>query len=121
MAAVVVTFMTLALSWWFLSENRIQSYAKVRDELKFTLDATHSAVIDWLNQISRDTSKFAEAIGRQVPEETLQLIKDKPDHILHSELASAVFTDTETNETNVLEERAENFCDRYEHCRSRPV
>ena len=108
-AAAVITFMTLALSWWFLSENRVQSYAKVRDELKFTLDATHSAVIDWLNQISLDTSKFADAVGRQVSQETLQLIKEQPDHILHSELAAAVITDTEVLETIALEEGLRSF------------
>ena len=108
-AAVVVTFMTLALSWWFLSENKIQSYAKVRDELKFTLDATHSAVIDWLNQISQDTSKFAEAVGRQVSNETLQLIKEQPDHMLHGEFAASIITDTEVLESFALEEGLRKF------------
>ena len=77
-AAVVITFMTLGLSWWFVSENRIQSYTKVRDELKFSLDATHSAVLDWLYQTSRDASNFAEAVSRQVSYETLELIKINP-------------------------------------------
>ena len=108
-AAVVVTFMTLALSWWFLSENRIQSYAKVRDELKFTLDATHSAVIDWLHQISQDTSKFADAVGRQVSNETLQLIKEQPEHMLHSEFAASIITDTEVLESFALEEGLRKF------------
>ena len=87
-AAVVVTFMTLGLSWWFLSENRIQSYAKVRDELKFTLDATQSAVLDWMNQTSQDTVKFADAVSRQVSYESLQLMKDFPHHALHRQLAT---------------------------------
>ena len=108
-AAVVVTFMTLALSWWFLSENRIQSYAKVRDELKFTLDSTHSAVIDWLNQISQDTSKFADAVGRQVSHETLQLIKDQPEHMLHGEFAASIITEPEVLETFALEEGLRKF------------
>ena len=108
-AAVVVTFMTLALSWWFLSENKIQSYAKVRDELKFTLDATHGAVIDWLNQISQDTSKFAEAVGRQVSNETLQLIKEQPEHMLHGEFAASIITDTEVLESFALEEGLRKF------------
>ena len=108
-AAVVITFMTLALSWWFLSENKIQSYAKVRDELKFTLDATHSAVNDWLNQISQDTSKFAEAVGRQVSNETLQLIKEQPEHMLHGEFAASIITDTEVLESFALEEGLRKF------------
>ena len=87
-AAVMVTFMTLGLSWWFLSENRIQSYTKVRDELKFTLDATQGAVLDWMYQTSRDSVKFAEAIGRQVSDESLQLMKDFPHHALHRQLAT---------------------------------
>ncbi|MCY4364473.1 MAG: PP2C family protein-serine/threonine phosphatase [Gammaproteobacteria bacterium] len=108
-AAVVITFMTLALSWWFLSENKIQSYAKVRDELKFTLDATHSAVNDWLNQISQDTSKFAEAVGRQVSNETLQLIKEQPEHMLHGEFAASIITGTEVLESFALEEGLRKF------------
>ena len=108
-AAVVVTFMTLALSWWFLSENKIQSYAKVRDELKFTLDSTHSAVIDWLNQISQETSKFAGAVGRQVSNETLQLIKEQPEHMLHGEFAASIITDTEVLESFALEEGLRKF------------
>ena len=108
-AVVVITFMTLGLSWWFLSENRIQSYTKVRDELKFTLDATHSAVLDWLNQTSRDAANFAEAVGRQVPEETLQLIKDYPDHVLHRELAASMIADPDTLENTSVEQELKLF------------
>lgn len=108
-AAVVITFMTLALSWWFVSDNRIQSYSKVRDELKFTLDATHGGVIDWLNQTSQEASKFAEAVDRQLSRETLQMIKDQPEHILHSALAASVITDEETLETITLEEGLRSF------------
>lgn len=64
-AAVVVTFLTLGLSWWFLSENRIQSYTKVRDELKFTLDATQGAVLNWMHQTRQDAVNFAQAVSRQ--------------------------------------------------------
>ena len=103
-AAVVITFMTLGLSWWFLSENRIQSYTKVRDELKFTLDTTHIAVIDWLNQVSRDASGFAGMVSRQVSNETLQLIKDHPDHILHQHLAASVIAEVENLETTSLQD-----------------
>lgn len=108
-AAVVITFMTLGLSWWFVSENRIQSYNKVRDELKFTLDATHNAVLDWLNQISLDAAKFAEAVDRQVSQQTLQLLKEQPGHILHAELAASIITEAEVLETIALEEGMRNF------------
>ena len=108
-AAVVITFFTLGLSWWFVSENRIQSYTKVRDELKFTLDATHSAVQDWLYQTSRDASNFAEAVGRQLSHETLELIKNQPEHILHREFAASLIADPENMETVSVEKRLEMF------------
>ena len=109
MAAAVITFMTLGLSWWFLSENRIQSYAKVRDELTFTLDATHSDVLDWLNQTSLVAANFAEAVGHQISRQTLQLSKDQPDHILHSESATSVITRAEIVEAIAVEEGLRNF------------
>ena len=77
-AAVVVTFMILGLSWWFLSENRIQSYAKVRDELKFTLDATQNATLDWMHETSQDTVKFAQAASRQLSLASLQALQEFP-------------------------------------------
>ena len=97
-AAVFVTFLTLGLSWWFLSENRIQSYTKARDELKFTLDATHSAVLDWLYQTRQGVSDFAEAGGRPVTSETLQSLKDQPQHFLHQQLAAAALPEQERAE-----------------------
>ena len=108
-AAVVITFMTLGLSWWFVSENKIQSYTKVRDELKFTLDATHSAVLDWLYQSSRDASNFAEAVSRQVSHETLQLIKDQPDHMLHRNFTTSIIADPENMETVSVEQELKMF------------
>ncbi len=108
-AAVVITFFTLGLSWWFVSENRIQSYTKVRDELKFTLDATHSAVLDWLYQTSRDASNFAEAVSRQVSHETLELIKNQPEHVLHREFAASLIADPENMETISVEKELELF------------
>ena len=108
-AAVVITFMTLALSWWFLSENRLQSYAKVRDELKFTLDANHGAVIDWFNQNSRDAANFGDAVARQVSDETLQLIKDQPGHVLHRQLATWVIADEAELETVSFQEELQSL------------
>ena len=108
-AAVVITFMTLGLSWWFLSENRIQSHTKARDELKFTLDATNSAILDWLSQTSRDASNFAEAVSRQVSHETLQLIKDRPAHVLHRELAASMIADPESLEITSVEQELRMF------------
>ena len=108
-AAVIVTFLTLGLSWWFLSENRIQSYTKVRDELKFTLDATHSAVLDWLYQSGQDASNFAEAVGRQVTSETLQLLKDQPQHVLHQQLAAAAIPEQEREEEILIEQDLKMF------------
>ena len=108
-AAVVITFFTLGLSWWFVSENRIQSYTKVRDELKFTLDATHSAVLDWFYQTSRDASNFAEAVSRQVSHETLELIKNQPEHILHREFAASLIADPENMEAVSIEKELKLF------------
>ena len=108
-AAVIVTFLTLGLSWWFLSENRIQSHTKVRDELKFTLDATHSAVLDWLYQSSQDASNFADAVGRQVSGETLQLLKDQPQHVLHQQLAAAAIPDQDREEEILIEQDLKMF------------
>ena len=90
-AAVVVTFMTLGLSWWFLSENRSQSYTQVRDELKFNLDATHSAVVDWLYQTSQDATHFAQAVSHHASYESLQSLKGSPNHPQHKQLATAAF------------------------------
>ena len=108
-AAVVITFMTLGLSWWFVSENRIQSYTKVRDELKFSLDATHSAVLDWLYQTSRDASNFAEAVSRQVSYETLELIKNQPGHMLHRDFAASLIADPENMGTASVEKELKMF------------
>ena len=108
-AAVIVTFLTLGLSWWFLSENRIQSHTKVRDELKFTLDATHSAVLDWLYQTSQDASNFADAVGRQVSSETLQLLKDQPQHVLHQQLAAAAIPEQDREEEILIEQDLKMF------------
>ena len=108
-AAVVITFMTLGLSWWFVSENRIQSYTKVRDELKFSLDATHSAVLDWLYQTSRDASNFAEAVSRQVSYETLELIKTQPGHVLHRDFAASLIADPKNMETASVEKQLKLF------------
>ena len=108
-AAVVITFMTLGLSWWFVSENRIQSYTKVRDELKFSLDATHSTVLDWLYQTSRDASNFAEAVSRQVSYETLELIKNQPGHMLHRDFAASLIADPENMGTASVEKELKMF------------
>ena len=108
-AAVVITFFTLGLSWWFVSENRIQSYTKVRDELKFTLDATHSAVLDWLYQTSRDASNFAESVSHMVSHETLELIKNQPEHMLHREFAASLIADPENMETVSVEKELKLF------------
>jgi serine phosphatase RsbU (regulator of sigma subunit) len=101
-AALVVTFMTLGLSWWFLSENRIQSYAKVRDELKFTLDTTQAAVLDWMRQSSQDAVHFAQAAGRRASYESLRLLKDFPHHALHRQLATAVFPDGREGDADII-------------------
>ncbi len=93
-AAAVVTFLTLGLSWWFLGENRIQSYTKVRDELKFTLDATHSAVLDWIHQTNQDANNFAAAVSRQLSDESMQVLKRSPWHALHKQLATSAFLET---------------------------
>ena len=108
-AAMIVTFLTLGLSWWFLSENRMQSYNKVRDELKFTLDATHSAALDWLSQTSQDASNFAEAVGRQVSSETLQMLKDQPQHVLHQQLAAAAIPEQGREEEILIEQDLKMF------------
>ena len=110
-AAVVVTFMTLGLSWWFLSENRIQSYTKVRDELKFTLDATQSAVLDWMNQTRQDAVNFAEAVGRQASYEALQSLKDFPHHALHRQLATATFLDAGEDDAGAIRQELKQFAE----------
>lgn len=110
-AAVVVTFMTLGLSWWFLSENRIQSYTKVRDELKFTLDATQGAVLDWMNQTRQDAVNFAEAVGRQGPYESLQFLKDFPHHAMHRQLATAAFPDTGEDDAGAIGQDLQQFAE----------
>ena len=89
-ASVVIAFLILGLSWWFVSENRIQSYQKVREELKFTLDVTHDAVLDWLVQTNRDVANLAEAVSRRVSHETLQRAERRPDHALHHELTDLI-------------------------------
>ncbi len=110
-AAVVVTFLTLGLSWWFLSENRIQSYTKVRDELKFTLDATQSAVLDWMQQSSQDAVNFAEAVSRQVTYESLQVLKDFPHHALHQQLATAAFPNAGEDDADTIGQDLKQFAE----------
>lgn len=108
-AAVVVTLLTLGLSWWFLSENRIQSYTKVRDELKFTLDATHSAVLDWMQQTSQDVANFAEAVSRQTSPDALQLLKEFPHHALHKQLAAWAYPGPAAADEDAVEENLKQF------------
>ena len=78
-AATIVTFLILGVSWWFLSENRIQSYAKLRDELKFSLDSTHSAVQDWLHQTSREADEFADAVGKDMAQASSLWLNNRAD------------------------------------------
>lgn len=90
-AAVVTTFLILGLSWWFLSDNRVRSYEKVRNELKFTLDTTHGAVLEWLHRVSLDASNFARAVNYGVSRESMQILKEFPHHALHRQLATSIF------------------------------
>lgn len=108
-AAVVITLMTLGLSWWFLTENRTQSYAKVRDELKFTLDATQSAVLDWMHQASQDAVNFANVVSHQTSGDALELLKEFPRHALHKQLAARVFSEPPAVYEGVVEENPDQF------------
>ena len=92
-ASVVIAFLILGLSWWFVGENRIQSYQKVRDELKFTLDTTHDAVLDWTVQTSRDVANLAEAVSSRVSHGALQRAQHRPEHALHYELTGLIIAD----------------------------
>ena len=89
-AAAVVTFMTLGLSWWFLSENRMLSYTNVRDELESNLDATHSAIIDWLGQANLGASLYAQGINSNVSHDMLREIKNNPAHAMHQALTDSI-------------------------------
>ena len=108
-AAVVVTLLTLGLSWWFLSENRIQSYTKVRDELKFTLDATQGAVLDWMHQTSQDAVNFADAVSLQTSADSLELLKEFPHHALHKQLAAWAFPEPSAEDEDVAGENLKQF------------
>ena len=94
-AATIITFLTLGLSWWFLSENRIQDNTKVRDELKFTLDATQDAVLDWIKQSSQEAAEFADAIRQEAARESSQWINEPDDNQLPPVLAGAPLEDEE--------------------------
>ena len=101
-AAVVVTFMTLGLSWWFLSENRMLSYAEVRDDLKSNLDATHSAILDWLDRTNMDANIFSESISRRLSHGILSEIKNNPTHGLHRELEGLSIAESQIFENYLL-------------------
>ena len=108
-AAVVVTFLTLGLSWWFLSENRIQSYTKVRDELKFTLDATQGAVLTWMQQTRQDAVNFAQAVSRQTSVKSLQALKESPHHALHEQLAATAVRGTSAANADLIGANPKSF------------
>ncbi len=101
-AAIIITFLTLGLSGWFLSENRIQAESKVRDELKFTLDSTRDAVLDWLEQTSQETIEFADTISQEVVRESSQWINEADDDKLSPVLAGTLSGDGD-NELGLID------------------
>ena len=85
-AASVVVFITLGISWWFTGESKTLAYTDVRNELNSNLDATHSAVTDWLERTIQDASVFAEIISRNINPEILTSMQVRPDHPSHRRL-----------------------------------
>jgi len=75
-AAIIITFLILGLSGWFLSENRIQATTQVRDELKFTLDARRDAVLEWLHETTQEATAFAEALSQETLQQTSRWINE---------------------------------------------
>ena len=57
----------------------------------------------------QDASNFADAVGRQVSSETLQLLKDQPQHVLHQQLAAAAIPDQDREEEILIEQDLKMF------------
>ncbi len=101
-AAVVITFMTLGLSWWFLSENKALSYTNASDELESSLDATHSTVLDWLDRSNLDVTIFSDAISRRISNDILPELKNNPNHTLHQQLKNVTIAESQIFENYIL-------------------
>ena len=110
-ASVVIAFLVLGLSWWFVAENRIQSYQKVRDELKFTLDVTHDAVLDWTVQTNRDVANLAEAVSNRVSHNALLQVRHQPEHALHYKLTDLIIADATAPGSSLAGQESEMFAD----------
>ena len=76
--------------------------------MKFTLDATQGAVMDWMRQGSQDAGNFASAVSRLASSTSLQVLKDSPRHALHRQLAARVFSETAADE-NLVGANPEQF------------
>lgn len=88
--AVVITFLTLGVSWWFLSENKALFYMSIEDELESGLDATHGAVVNWLERTNTDAAIFSKVISQRISQEGLAAMKDNLAHPQHRQLRDLI-------------------------------
>ena len=103
MAATVVIFMTLSLSWWFSKENKALAYKNTREDLASDLNATYYAVLDRLQGTSLEASLLAETISHQVSSEnSLRELRDNPSHPLHQQLRKLDTSDSQIFKDYVL-------------------
>ncbi len=88
--AVVITFLTLGVSWWFLSENKALFYTSIEDELEGGLDAAHGAVVSWLERTNTSAAVFSRVISQRISREGLAEMKDNPAHGQHRQLRDLI-------------------------------
>ena len=105
MAAIVVAFVTLSLSWWFSQENHELSHRDVQEDLASDLNSTYNAVLDWLHWTRLEASLVAGQLSDSVSAEQLRQLQDDPSHPLHQSLRRLTVVDSEVFQHYILLDR----------------
>ncbi len=94
MSSVVIVFMIVSLSWWFLKETKALAHRDLQRTLKLDLNTTYNTVLDWIDRMKLETSFFSNIVQRHIPPKMFREIQKNQFKNFHQNLKKTGILDS---------------------------